>query len=57
MGLTPHDPDVTDLDLQSEIELLADVIDVAGDARRPLTDDEVDAALGVRPRCRELDVS
>jgi len=57
VGLTPHDPDVTDLDLQSEIELLADVIDVAGDARRPLTDDEVDAALGVRPRCRELDVS
>jgi hypothetical protein len=57
VGPTPHDPDVTDLDLQSEIELLADLIDVAADARRPLTDDELDAALGIRPPCRELEVS
>jgi len=49
MVTLPVDPELSDPDLGSEIELLADVMDVASTASTTLTDQEVDDLLGVRP--------
>lgn len=49
MVTLPVDPELSDPDLGSEIELLADVIDVASTAARPLTEEQVDDLLGVAP--------
>ena len=49
MVTLPVDPELSDPDLGSEIELLADVIDVASTAPSPLTEAQVDDLLGVAP--------
>jgi hypothetical protein len=49
MVTLPLDPELSDPDLGSEIELLADVIDVASAAPAALTEAEVDDLLGVAP--------
>ena len=49
MVTLPVDPELSDPDLGSEIELLADVIDVASTAATPLTEEQVDDLLGVAP--------
>lgn len=49
MVTMPLDPELTDSDLGSEIELLADVIDVASDAPGALSEAQLDSVLGVRP--------
>lgn len=49
MVTMPVDPELTDGDLGSEIELLADLIDVASGADRALSQEQVDSLLGVRP--------
>ena len=49
MVTMPLDPELTDSDLGSEIELLADVIDVASEASGTLSQAQVDSVLGVRP--------
>jgi hypothetical protein len=44
------DDNLTDDDLQSEIELVGDLVVAASASDGPLTQDEVDRILGVRPR-------
>lgn len=48
MVTLPVDPELSDPDLGSEIELLADVMDVASSAPSPLSQEQVDTVLGVR---------
>lgn len=43
----PGDPEITDQDLGSEIELLADVITAASGAEQTLSQEQIDSALGV----------
>lgn len=45
----PGDPEITDQELGSEIELLADVITAAGDSDETLSQEQIDNALGVCP--------
>jgi hypothetical protein len=45
---TRGDPEITDDVLDEEIELLADLMDAAREASRPLSVEAIDAALGVR---------
>ena len=47
MVTVPNDPELTDEVLGSEIELLADVIDVAGGADASLSQEQIDDALGL----------
>lgn len=49
MVTMPVDPELTDQDLGSEIELLADVIDGASEAPSVLSQQQVDSLLGVSP--------
>lgn len=49
MVTMPVDPELTDQALGAEIELLADVIDVASCSNTVLTPDQIDHVLGVRP--------
>jgi hypothetical protein len=49
MVTIPVDPELTDQDLGSEIELLADVIDAASGASSGLSQQQVDSLLGVSP--------
>jgi hypothetical protein len=49
MVTLPVDPELSDPDLGSEIELLADVIDAASAAPATLTEEQVDDLLGVAP--------
>lgn len=49
MVTLPVDPELSDPDLGSEIELLADVMDLASTAPSPLSQEQVDTALGVCP--------
>jgi hypothetical protein len=49
MVTLPIDPELSDPDLGSEIELLADVMDLASAAPSPLSQEQVDSVLGVRP--------
>ena len=49
MVTMPVDPELTDQDLGSEIELLADVIDGAIEAPSVLSQQQVDSLLGVSP--------
>lgn len=49
MVTMPVDPELTDQDLGSEIELLADVIDGASQAPSVLSQQQVDSLLGVSP--------
>jgi hypothetical protein len=49
MVTMPVDPELTDQDLGSEIELLADVIDGASEAPSVLSQQQVDGLLGVSP--------
>jgi hypothetical protein len=49
MVTMPVDPELTDKDLGSEIELLADVIDGASEAPSVLSQQQVDSLLGVSP--------
>jgi len=44
------DENLTDNDLQSEIELVGDLVVAASASDGPLSQDEVDRILGVRPR-------
>jgi hypothetical protein len=48
-----HDPqdedDLTDDDLESEIELVSELVVAASSSERPLHQDEVDQLLGVDP--------
>ena len=47
----PRDPDLHDSELESEIELLGEVLAAAAPATAHLTQDQIDAALGLtRPR-------
>lgn len=46
----PVDPELTDSNLGSEIELLADVIDLASSTPGTVTEEELDRVLGVLPR-------
>jgi hypothetical protein len=46
----PRDPEITDQDLGSEIELLADVITAASGAEQTLSQEQIDSALGVCPQ-------
>ena len=48
MVTLPVDPELSDPDLGSEIELLADVMDVASAAPSSLSQEQVDTVLGVR---------
>lgn len=45
-----NDDNLTDNDLQSEIELVGDLVVGATASDGPLSQDEVDRILGVRPR-------
>jgi hypothetical protein len=45
----PGDPEITDQELGSEIELLADVITAAGGSAQALSQEQIDTALGVCP--------
>jgi hypothetical protein len=45
----PDDSEMTDAVLRSEIELLADLIAAVSDVPGPLTEDQVDAVLGLSP--------
>jgi hypothetical protein len=45
-----EDDNLTDNDLQSEIELVGDLVVAASASDSPLSQDEVDRLLGVRPR-------
>lgn len=45
----PGDPEITDQELGSEIELLADVITAAGVSEQTLSQEQIDSALGVCP--------
>lgn len=56
MVTMPMDPELTDHALGSEIELLADVMDVASCSDSVLTQDQVDSVLGVRPPERDDEV-
>lgn len=47
MVTVPIDPELTDEVLGSEIELLADVIDVAGGSGASLSQEQIDDALGL----------
>lgn len=49
MVTLPIDPELSDPDLGSEIELLADVMDLASTAPSPLSQEQVDTVLGVLP--------
>lgn len=44
----PVDPEITDLELDAEIELLADVMDAVGTSRTVLSQEQIDEALHVR---------
>jgi hypothetical protein len=48
MVTLPVDPELSDPELGSEIELLADVMDVASAAPASLSQEQVDIVLGVR---------
>jgi hypothetical protein len=48
MVTLPFDPELSDPDLGSEIELLADVMDAASTTPSPLSQAQVDTVLGVR---------
>lgn len=41
--------DLTDDDLQGEIELVGDLVVAASASERPLTDEEIDRVLGIAP--------
>jgi hypothetical protein len=45
-----NDENLTDDDLKSEIELVGDLVVAASASDGPLSQDEVDGLLGVRPR-------
>ena len=45
-----NDDNLTDVDLKSEIELVGDLVVAASASDGPLSQDEVDWILGVRPR-------
>ena len=45
----PEDVNLTDNDLQSEIELVGDLVVAASACDGPLPQDELDLLLGVRP--------
>lgn len=48
MTTDPHaGADLTDDALQGEIELVGDLVVAASASERPLTDDEIDRALGI----------
>ncbi|HEY7721617.1 MAG TPA: hypothetical protein VIB11_07235 [Pedococcus sp.] len=47
MVTMPDDPEINDEALGAEIELLGEIITAATDADRPLTDEQLDTALGV----------
>jgi hypothetical protein len=47
-NLTPKDDNLTDKDLESEIELVSELVVAATSSDRPLHQDEVDLLLGVR---------
>jgi len=49
MTAEAHDDNLTDDDLQSEIELVSELVVAATSSDRPLHQDEVDLLLGVRP--------
>jgi hypothetical protein len=53
MTTDPHaGAELTDGALQDEIELVGDLVVAASASERPLTDDEIDRALGIeRGRC------
>ncbi|MGA8979033.1 MAG: hypothetical protein WB473_07915 [Pedococcus sp.] len=53
MTTDPHaGAELTDDALQDEIELVGDLVVAASAIERPLTDDEIDQALGIeRTRC------
>jgi hypothetical protein len=42
--------DLTDTDLRSEIELVGELVVAAAGSEGPLTQEEIDRALGVNPR-------
>ncbi len=48
MATGPDDPDVTDDSLREEIWLLAELMIAAADRDQPLSEAEVDEALGLR---------
>ena len=48
-AVTGRDDDLTDGDLQSEIELVGDLVVAATSSDGPLPQDEIDRLLGVDP--------
>lgn len=48
-----HGDSLTDDDLQSEIELVGDLVVAATSSEGPLPQDEIDRLLGVHPDARE----
>ena len=46
----PDDDELTDDDLESEIELVSELVVAASSSARPLHQDEVDQLLGVDPK-------
>ncbi|GAB3076908.1 MULTISPECIES: hypothetical protein [unclassified Phycicoccus] len=57
MTTDPHaGAELTDDALQDEIELVGDLVVAASASERPLTDDEIDRALGIeRGQCVDTD--
>ncbi len=57
MTTDPHaGAELTDGALQDEIELVGDLVVAASASERPLTEDEIDQALGIeRSRCSSPD--
>jgi hypothetical protein len=54
MTTDPHaGAELTDDALQDEIELVGDLVVAASASERPLTDDEIDLALGIQRGHRE----
>ena len=47
---TQDDDELTDDDLESEIELVSELVVAASSSERPLHQDEVDQLLGVDPK-------
>jgi hypothetical protein len=47
MGTWPWDRHLSDEELRAEIELLADVMDAVTSSRCPLSDTQIDQALGI----------
>ncbi len=50
-----HGDNLTDDDLQSEIELVGDLVVAATSSEGPLPQDEIDRLLGVLPEAREAE--